>query len=123
MYPFRMPGQTLEFRDCPGKIGTVGEYVMALQPEQQQRNLIIVKVAVYQTMRIITGAMRSTQIQDMEIITSLQPMEDKRGNRSQRQADKFIRLESRPTYLRLNGPGKGRLKGSHLSEKSKPKRD
>jgi hypothetical protein len=84
-----------------------------------QSNLNKVSCIQNQAMRIITGAMKSTPIQELETITGLQPVEDIRNSRSQRQAKRFLRLESRPMFLRMNGLGRGRLKRSNFVEKTK----
>uniref|UniRef100_A0A0B7BQR2 Reverse transcriptase domain-containing protein n=2 Tax=Arion vulgaris TaxID=1028688 RepID=A0A0B7BQR2_9EUPU len=58
-----------------------------------------------QAMRIITGGMRSTPIQEMEKTTGLQPMEDIRDSRTQKQTEKFKTVQEkfyRP-YTRLDG--------------------
>ena len=59
-----------------------------------------------QAMRIITGSMKSTPIHELEKITHLQPMEDRRDSRSLKQAEKFRRLPDHPMYQRVNGFGR-----------------
>jgi hypothetical protein len=46
-------------------------------------------------------------------------MEDIRDSRSQRQTEKFIRLEIHPMYLRMNELGRMGLKRSNFAEKTK----
>jgi hypothetical protein len=102
-----------------GSVGLALEYGIVAWATAAQSNFNKVSRIQNQVMRSITRAMRSTPIQELETITGLQPMEDIRDSRSQRQAEKFLRLENHPMYLRMNGLGRGRLKRSNFAEKTK----
>lgn len=54
-----------------------------------------------QDMRITTEAMRTMPIQEPEQIIGLQPMEDIKDSRAQKQEAKLMRLESRPVHKRV----------------------
>ncbi|KAL8604431.1 hypothetical protein ACOMHN_042260 [Nucella lapillus] len=70
-----------------------------------------------QATRIITGAMKSTPIQELETITELQPLEDHRDAKLLIQAAKFKRLQGHPMKDRLSQPTKGRLRrGSFIHQ-------
>ena len=49
-----------------------------------------------QAARIITGAMKSTPIVELETITGLQPLDDHRDYKPLNQAAKFKRLQDHP---------------------------
>ena len=63
-----------------------------------------------QVTRIITGAMKSTPIMELETATGLEPLEDRRDTKILVQAAKFKRLPTHPMKERLGEPIKGRLK-------------
>ena len=63
-----------------------------------------------QATRIITGAMKSTPIIELETITGLHSLEDRRDTKMLVQAAKFKRLPTHPMKERLEQPTKGRLK-------------
>ncbi|PVD36164.1 hypothetical protein C0Q70_03139 [Pomacea canaliculata] len=57
--------------------------------------------------------MRSTPIQELETITGLEPLEDRRDTKMLVQAAKFKRLPNHPMRNRLAQPTKGRLRTGH----------
>ena len=61
-----------------------------------------------QATRIITGAMKSMPIMELETITGLQSLDDCRDLKLLSQAAKFKRLQDHPMRLRLSQPTKGR---------------
>ena len=63
-----------------------------------------------QATRIITGAMKSTPIVELETITGLQSFDDLRDFKLLNHAAKFKRLQDHPMRQRLAQPTKGRLK-------------
>ena len=54
--------------------------------------------------------MKSTPIQELESITGLESLEDRRDTKLLKQAAKFKRLPDHPMHNRLTKPTKGRLK-------------
>ena len=63
-----------------------------------------------QATHIITWAMRSTPIVELETTTGLQSLDDRRDFKLLNQAAKFKRLHDHPMRHRLSQPTKGRLK-------------
>ena len=59
-----------------------------------------------QATRIITGAMKSTPIVELETITGLQSLDDRRDFKLLNQAAKFMRLQDHPMRQRLSQPTK-----------------
>ena len=72
-----------------------------------------------QATRIITGAMKSTPIMELETITGLQSLDDCRDLKLLSQAVKFKRLQDHPKRHRLSQPTKGRLKGESFIHPSR----
>ena len=73
------------------------------------------------SMRIITGAMKSTPIIAMETATNLHSLNDRRCEKSIRQAEKMKRIPSHPLKQKLSEPTKNRLKRqspNHLLKKN-----
>ena len=82
-----------------------------------QSNFDRVSKVQNQAARIITGAMKSTPIQELEATTGLQSMEDRRDTKILIQAAKFKRLKDHPMRDRFSQPTKGRLKrGSFIHQ-------
>ena len=70
-----------------------------------------------QATRIITGAMRSTPIQELEAVTGLESMEARRDTKILCQAAKFKRLPDHPMSNRIHQAPKTRLKrGSFVQQ-------
>ena len=72
-----------------------------------------------QAIRLITGAMRSTQITEMERLTGVQPLGQRRDAKNMMQAEKFKCLTNHPMKTRLEGLTKNRLKRSSFVHESK----
>ena len=72
-----------------------------------------------QATRIITGAMKSTPITELETITGLQSLDDGRDLKLLSQTAKFKRLQDHPTRQRLSQPTKGRLKRESFVHQSR----
>ena len=102
-----------------GRVRPVLEFGMTSWGTLAKTNFDRVNKVQNQATRIITGAMKSTPIQELETITGLQPLWDRRDTKLLTQAAKFKRLQDHPMKDRLSQPTKGRLKsrGSfvHLS--------
>ena len=64
------------------------------------------------SLRIITGAIKTTPISEMEKTTKLQPLENRRKEKCLIQGEKMKRLPSHPLHKRLEEPTKNRLKRS-----------
>lgn len=100
-----------------GSVRPVLEYGVTAWGTAAKSNFDRVSKVQNQAARIITGAMRSTPIQELETITGLEPMEDRRDTKLLIQAAKFKRLPNHPMKDRLSKPTKGRLKrGSFIHQ-------
>ncbi|XP_070188880.1 uncharacterized protein [Littorina saxatilis] len=93
-----------------GSVRPVLEYGVTAWGTAAKSNFDRVSKVQNQAARIITGAMRSTPIQELENIMGLEPMEDRRDTKLLTQAAKFKRLPTHPMKDRLCQPTKGRLK-------------
>ena len=102
-----------------GRVRPVLEYGIAAWATAAKSNFNKISRVQNQGMRIITGSLKTTPINELEKITCLQPMQDRRDSRAQQQAEKFRRLTDHPMYNRFNGFGKGRLKRSNFVETAK----
>ena len=102
-----------------GRIRPVLEYGMAASFTTAKSNSCKLSRAQHQTMRIMTGAMRSTPISAMETITGLQPLEDRQEIKVLTQAAKLKRLQDHPVHERMNQPTRGRLKRSNFLQHSR----
>jgi len=100
-----------------GRVRPVLEYGMTSWGTAAKSNFEKVSKVQNQAARLITGAMKSTPIQELETITGLEPMEDRRDSKLLIQAAKFKRLPTHPMKDRLSQPTKGRLKrGSFIHQ-------
>ena len=72
-----------------------------------------------QATRIITGAMKSMPIMELETITGLQSLDDRRDHKLLSQAAKFKRLQDHPMRHTLSQPTKGRLKRESFIHQSR----
>ena len=88
-------GQTLLAEDNPTYLVVIFDRVSQVQN---------------QATLIITGAMKSTPIMELETITGLQSLDDRRDLKLLSQAAKFKRLQDHLMRQRLSQPTKGRLK-------------
>ena len=104
-----------------GRVRPVLEYGIAAWATAAKSNFNKISRVQNQGMRIITGGMKTTPINELEKITGLQLMQDRRDNKAQQQAEKFRRLTDHPMYERFNGFGNGRLKRNNFVETAKQK--
>ena len=72
-----------------------------------------------QALRLITGAMRSTPITEMERLTGVQPLGQQRDAKNMMQAEKFKCLTNHPMKTTLEGLTKNQLKRSSFVHESK----
>ena len=93
-----------------GRVRPVLEYGMTAWDTTAKSNFDRVSKVQNQATRNITGAMESTPIMELETITGLQSLDDRRDLKLLRQAAKFKRLQNHPMRQRLSQPTKGRLK-------------
>ena len=93
-----------------GRIRPVLEYGVTAWGTAAKSNFEKVSKVQNQAFRVITGAMKSTPIQELESITGLESLEDRRDTKLLKQAAKFKRLPDHPMHNRLTKPTKGRLK-------------
>lgn len=69
-----------------------------------------------QVMGIITEAVRTVRIQELEMMSDLRAVEDIKDSRAQKQAEKFMRLESHSVHKRMKVIERGRPKQTALVE-------
>ena len=93
-----------------GRVRPVLEYGMTAWSTTAKSNFDRVSKAQNQTTRIITGAMKSMPIVELETITGLKSLDDRRDFKLLNQAAKLKRLQDHPMGQRLSQPTKGRLK-------------
>ena len=93
-----------------GSVRPVLEYGVTAWGTAAKSNFEKVSKVQNQATRIITGAMRSTPIRELETSTGLASLEDRRDTKQLTQAAKFKRLPDHPMKSRLSQPTKGRLK-------------
>ena len=72
-----------------------------------------------QALRLITGAMRSTPIREMEKLTAIHPLTQRREEKNLMLAEKFRCLPDHPMKQKLDGLTKNRLKRSSFVHESK----
>lgn len=102
-----------------GRVRPVLEYGMAPTATAAKSNTDRLVRVQNQAMRIMTGAMRTTPIRELETATGLHSLEDRRNIKVLTQAAKFKRLPGHPMYSRMNDPTKGRLKRSSFLQQSR----
>ena len=102
-----------------GRVRPVLEYGMTAWGTTAKSNFERVSKVQNQATRIITGAIKSTPIQELETITELQPLEDRRDAKLLTQAAKFKRLQGHPMKDRLSQPTRGRLKRESFVHQSR----
>jgi len=102
-----------------GSVRPVLEYGVAAWGNTAKSNFDRVSKVQNQATRIITGAMRSTPIQELETTTGLQSLEDRRDSKILTQAAKFKRLATHPMRDRLSQSTKGRLKRTSFIHQSR----
>ena len=102
-----------------GRVRPVLEYGMTAWGTAAKSNFDRVSKVQNQATRIITGAMRSTPILELETITGLQPLEDRRDAKILTQAAKFKRLPTHPMRDRMSQPTKARLQRGSFIHKSR----
>ena len=100
-----------------GRVRPVLEYGITAWGNASKANFNKVSKVQNQATRIITGAMRTTQIIELENATGLHSIEDRKETKVLVQAGKYRRLQDHPMKRRMNQPTKGRLKrGSFIHE-------
>ena len=82
-------------------------------------NLQVLDTVLNQALRLITGAMRTTPIKDMEHVTNIQPLQECRDTKTLLQAERFWCQRKHPTKQRVEGLTKNRLKRSSVIHQSK----
>ena len=93
-----------------GRVRPVFEYGMTAWDTTAKSNFDWVSKVQSQAAHIITGAMKSTALVELETITGLLSLDDHRDFKLLNQAVKFKRLQDHPMRHRLSQPTKGRLK-------------
>ena len=102
-----------------GRVRPVLEYGMTAWGTTAKSNFDRVSKVQNQATRIITGAMKSTLTMELETITGLQSLDDRRDLKLLSQATKFKRLQDHPMRQRLSQPTKGRLKRESFVHQSR----
>lgn len=72
-----------------------------------------------QALRVITGAMKSTPIREMEKLGRMQTLGERRDTKVLTQAEKFLCMPSHPMKSRLQNLALGRLKRSSFTHQAK----
>ena len=72
-----------------------------------------------QAMRMMTGAMKTTPIRELETTSGLPTLENRQNSRVLTRAVTFKRLHSHPMAARMSQPTKKRLKGSSFIHQSR----
>ena len=111
--------QSVQKRLYVGRVRPVMEYGMAATATAAKSHTDKIARIQNQAMRLMTGAMRTTPIKELETITGLQSMEDRRDIKVMTQAAKYKRLESHPMNNRMKMPTRGRLKRSSFIQESR----
>ena len=101
------------------RVRPVLEYGMTAWRTTAKSNFDRVSKVQNQATRIITEAMKSTPIMELETITGLQSLDDRRDLKLLSQAAKFKRLQDHPMRQRLSQPTKGRLKRKSFIDQSR----
>ena len=102
-----------------GRVRPVLEYGMTAWGTTAKSKFDRVSKVQNKATRIITGAMKSTPIMELETITGLQSLDDRRDLKLLSQAAKFKRLQGHPMRQRLSQPTKGRLKRESFIHQSR----
>ena len=102
-----------------GGVRPVLEYGMTAWGTTAKSNFDRVSKVQNQATRIITGAMKSMPIMELETITGLRSLDDHRYLKLLSQAAKFKRLQDHPMRQRLPQPTKGRLKRESFVHQSR----
>ena len=102
-----------------GRVRPVLEYGTAACDTTAKSNFYRVIKVQNQATRIITRAMKSTPIMELETITGLQSLDNRRDLKLLSQAAKFKRLQDHPMRQRLSRPTKGRLKRESFIHQSR----
>ena len=84
-----------------GYVRPVLEYGISCWGQTVSSNFQKVKKVQHQNLRLMTGGMKSTPIWEMETLSGLQSMEDRRDSKTLIQEEKYKRLPSLPMYKRL----------------------
>lgn len=111
--------QRVQKRLYVGRVRPVMEYGLAATSTAAKSHTDKIARIQNQAMRIMTGAMRTTPIKELETVTGLHSMEDRRDIKVMTQAAKYKRLESHPMNNRMKKPTKGRLKRSSFIHESR----
>ena len=102
-----------------GRVRPVLEYGMTAWGTTAKSNFDRVSKVQNQATRIITGGMKSTPIMELETITRLQSLDDRRDLKLLSQAAKFKRLQDHPMRQRLSKPTTERLKRESFIHQSR----
>ena len=95
------------------------EYSSTAWSTSAKTNLKALDTVQNQALRIITGAMKSTPIREMEKLTGIQPLCQRREEKTLMQAEKYKCLPNHPMKQKLEGLTKNRLKRSSFVHESK----
>ncbi|RUS82318.1 hypothetical protein EGW08_009908 [Elysia chlorotica] len=93
-----------------GRVRPVLEYGVSAWGTTAKSNLDKITKVQNQATRVITGAMKSTPIKELETITGLAPIVQRKDSKLLIQAAKFRRLPEHPMKDRMSQPVKRRLK-------------
>ena len=108
-------------RTYVGYVRPALEYGIAAWGTAARSNFQKVSKTQNQALRIMSGSLRSTPITDMESLTGLQSLEDRRDAKLLNQFFKYYYLKEHPMHNRLLRPRRGRLKRTSFIQTAKSK--
>ena len=102
-----------------GYVRPAVEYGIATWGNASKGNFQKAERVQNQCLRIITGGMKSTPINEMEALTGLHSIEDRKDQKTMNQFVKFQHLKAHPMHIRVNKGEKSRLKRSSFSSSAR----
>ena len=102
-----------------GYVRPAVEYGIATWGNASKGNFQKAERVQNQCLRIITGGMKSTPINEMEALTGLHSIEDRKDQKTMNQFAKFQHLKAHPMHIRVNKGEKSRLKQSSFSSSAR----
>ena len=102
-----------------GTVRPVVEYASTTWNTASRTNKTTLDRVQNMGLRIITGAMKTTPIREMEKTADVQPLETRREHKAALQGEKMKRLTSHPLHQKLQQATKNRLKRKSLNHEMK----
>jgi ribonuclease HI len=102
-----------------GTVRPVLEYGMSAWATASKTNTERLSKVQNAGLRIITGAIKTTPIQEMENFANIRPLHDRRDEKVLVYREKLQRMTNHPMHAKLNNPTKSRLKRTSFCHISK----